>query len=44
LLRTALIGGQPVPQEDFLAYLRGFPIGRALDFPRATTLPRTFEL
>ncbi len=44
LLRTALLGDQPGPQEDFLAYLRDIPTGKAIDFPRATDLPRSVEL
>ena len=44
LLRASLLGDQPSPQDDFLAYLRGIPTGEAIDFPRATDLPRSVEL
>lgn len=44
LLRAALLGDQPGPQEDFLAYLRGIPTGKAVDFPRSADMPRSIEL
>ncbi len=44
LLRAALLGNQPDPQENFLAYLRAIPPGKIIDFPRASDLPRTVEL
>jgi plasmid stability protein len=44
LLRAALLGDQPEPQADFLAYLRAIPPGENIDFPRASDLPRTVEL
>ncbi len=44
LLREALLGDQPGPQEDFLAYLRSIPTGESIDFARASDLPRAVEL
>jgi plasmid stability protein len=40
LLRSALTGDHPGPQEDFLAYLREIPGGDRIDFPRAKDRPR----
>jgi plasmid stability protein len=44
LLRSALVGDQAGPQEDFLAYLRSIPAGGAIDFPRSHDLPRQSEI
>lgn len=44
LLRSALLGDQPDPQKDFLAYLRAIPPGETIDFPRDADLPRIVEL
>ncbi len=43
LLRRVLVGDQPGPQEDFLAYLRGIPSGDSLEFPRTADRPRRIE-
>ncbi|MDP3070777.1 MAG: hypothetical protein Q8N18_10835 [Opitutaceae bacterium] len=43
LLRTALVGNQAGPQEDFLAYLRSIPKSGAIPFPRAKDGPRPNE-
>lgn len=43
LLRSALVGNQAGPQEDFLAYLRSIPTGGTLGFPRAVDRPRRNE-
>ena len=40
LLRSALMGKQPGPQDNFVAYLRSIPSGGAIHFPRADDLPR----
>ncbi len=40
LLRRALAGDHPGPQEDFLAYLREIPAAGGADFPRARDQPR----
>ena len=40
LLRSALVGNQPGPQENFLAYLRSIPAGGAIEFLRAADRPR----
>ncbi len=44
LLRASLLGDQPGSQDDFLAYLRGIPTSKTIDFPRATDRPRSVEL
>jgi plasmid stability protein len=44
LLRSALVGNQAGPQDDFLAYLRSIPPGGGLDFPRAKDRPRPVQL
>ncbi|MCW5548665.1 MAG: hypothetical protein KIT44_06845 [Opitutaceae bacterium] len=44
LLRTALTGNQPGPQEDFIAYLRSIPPGAGPGFPRAKDRPRRVDL
>lgn len=44
LLRSALLGDQPHPQRDFLAYLQSIPRGEAIEFPRFTDQPRSVEL
>jgi len=44
LLRNALTGNQPGPQEDFIAYLRSIPPGENLDFPRVKDRPRRVDL
>jgi plasmid stability protein len=43
LLRSALTGNQPGPQNDFLAYLRKIPNGDPIDFPRSKDRPRRNE-
>ena len=43
LLRTALTGGTPGPQKDFLAYLQSIPNGGSIEFPRAKDRPRRNE-
>lgn len=43
LLRSALVGNQSGPQEDFIAYLRSIPTGGAMEFPRALDRPRRNE-
>ncbi len=43
LLRSALVGNQEGPAEDFLAYLRSIPSGGAMTFPRAVDRPRRNE-
>ena len=43
LLRSALVGNQAGPQEDFIAYLRSIPAGGTLEFPRAVDRPRRNE-
>ena len=40
LLREALVGDRQVPQANFIEYLRGIPPGGAIEFRRATDLPR----
>ena len=44
LLRTALLGKQPGPQDNFVAYLRSIPAGADLEFARAIDLPRKVPL
>jgi plasmid stability protein len=41
LLRAALAGGHPGPENDFLDYLRSIPKGDDIEFPRAVELPRS---
>ena len=43
VLRRALTGDQPGPQENFIAYLRSIPTGVAIAFPRAKDRPRRNE-
>lgn len=40
LLRAALIGDQPGPQRDFIAYLRSIPQDDSIEFTREKDLPR----
>lgn len=40
LLRSALVGGRPGPQENFIDYLRSIPPDDTIEFPRAPELPR----
>ena len=44
LLRSALIGGKPGPQHDFIEYLRSVPQGMEIEFPRSADLPRRVAL
>jgi plasmid stability protein len=44
LLRSALVGNRPGPQDNFLDYLRSIPPGAEVDFPRAADRPRSVEL
>lgn len=44
LLRSALLGNKPGPQDNFIAYLRSIPQGPAVAFPRSADLPRPVEL
>jgi plasmid stability protein len=44
LLRSALLGRQPDPQRDFIAYLRSIPPGAAVEFPRSAGLGRPVSL
>ncbi len=44
LLRSALVGNQPGPKQNFLEYLRSVPQGEDTEFPRATDLPRRVVL
>ena len=44
LLRDVLVGDRQAPQENFIEYLRGIPQGGAIEFPRATDLPRRSAL
>jgi plasmid stability protein len=44
LLRSALVGNNPGPKQDFLEYLRSIPQGEAVEFPRTGDLPRPIEL
>ncbi len=44
LLRAALIGDNPGPQSDFIAYLRGIPADESIEFPRQKDAPRDLGL
>ncbi len=44
LLRAALLGKQPDPQDNFVAYLRSIPAGTDIEFERAGDLPRELSL
>jgi len=44
LLRSVLSGNGPAPQANFIEYLRAIPQGKAVEFPRASDLPRPVSL
>jgi plasmid stability protein len=44
LLRAALFGDTPGPNDNFIAYLRSVPSGEDIEFPRSDELPRPVEL
>lgn len=44
LLRSALIGNRPGPQDNFVDYLRSIPPGEEVAFPRAGDHPRSIAL
>lgn len=44
LLRSALVGTQPDPKNNFIEYLRGIPPHDDVEFPRTRDLPRHVEL
>ena len=44
LLRSALVGNNPGPKRNFIEYLRSIPQSEAVEFPRASDLPRPVEL
>ena len=44
LLRSALVGGGPGPQKNFIDYLRSIPPDDTIDFPRTADLPRQVAL
>ncbi len=44
VLREALVGVTPGPEDNFLDYLRAIPPAGAIDFPRAKDRPREVSL
>jgi len=44
LLRSALFGETPGPNESLIAYLRSAPTGDEIEFPRSGDLPRPAAL
>jgi len=44
LLRSALFGETPGPNDDFISYLRSAPTGDEIEFPRPRDLPRPADL
>lgn len=44
VLRSALLGRTPGPDDNFIAYLRGIPASEAIAFPRSDDPPREIDL